>query len=111
MEPKHRGISAIERLEHSDENDAKKVNNYIWNGSSWERDTGGGGSTSYAIRLDDTSTTNVTYVGKATIASSTSSAVWQVQKIDETTGMVITWADGNSSFDNIWNNRTSLTYS
>jgi len=37
MAENHRGISAIERLEHSDENDAKKVNNYVWNGSSWVR--------------------------------------------------------------------------
>lgn len=109
---KHRGISAIERLEHSDENDAKKVNNYIWNGSSWERDTGSA-SSAYDLRLDDTTTANVTYIGKAALTGSaiaTSSAVWQVQKIDETTGMIITWADGDSSFNNIWDNRASLTY-
>jgi len=40
----------------------------------------------------------------------TSSAVWQIQKIDETTGMVITWG-GTGAFDNIWNNRASLSYS
>ncbi len=68
-------------------------------------------SPSYALRLDDTTTTNVTYVGKAAIGSAVASAVWQVQKIDETSGMVITWADGNASFDNVWNNRASLTYS
>lgn len=64
----------------------------------------------YAVRLDDTTTASVTYVGKAAIASTTSASVWQVQKIDETTGMVITWADGNSNFDNVWDNRASLTY-
>lgn len=108
---KHRGISAIERLEHSDENDAKKVNNYSWDGSAWVRD--GGSSSAYDIRLDDTTTANVTYIGKAALTGSaiaTSSAVWQVQKIDETTGMIITWADGDASFNNIWDNRASLTY-
>lgn len=65
----------------------------------------------YALRLDDTSTSNVTYIGKSIPGTSNASAVWQIQKMDETTGIVITWADGNSNFDNIWNNRTSLSYS
>lgn len=67
----------------------------------------------FAIQLDDVSTTGVTYIGKAAIGSSASSAVWQIKKIDETgtpIDMVITWADGNANFDNIWSNRLSLTY-
>lgn len=104
----HRGVSALERLEHSDENNAKNVNVYIWNGSSWVRSQGS--TPSYTTRLDDFTTTNVTYVGKAPIGSAVGSAVWQIQKIDETTGMVITWADGDSSFNNIWDNRAGLTY-
>jgi hypothetical protein len=63
----------------------------------------------YATRLSTSG--SVTYVGKAAIGSATSSAVWQIKKIDESSGTVITWADGNSSFDNIWDNRASLTYS
>lgn len=68
----------------------------------------------YAIQLDDVSTTNVTYVGKAAIGSAVGSAVWQVMKIDESgtpITLVITYADGNQNFDNIFSNRTSLTYS
>lgn len=66
----------------------------------------------YALKLDDTTTTSVTYVGKAAIGSATSSAVWQIKKIDETTGMSITWADGDDLFDNVWDNRaTTETYS
>lgn len=64
-----------------------------------------------AIKLDDTSTTNVTYVGLADTGSLGSNAVWRIFKIDETSGLVITYADGNSSFDNVWDNRVSLTYS
>lgn len=97
---KFRGVSALERLEHSDENDAKKVNLYVWDGSAWVRSQGS--ALSYATRIDDFTTTSVTYVGKAPIGSAVGSAVWQIQKIDETTGMVITWADGNDSFDNVW---------
>lgn len=57
---------------------------------------------SYAVQIDDYTTTNVTYIGKAPVGTATSTAGWQIQKIDETTGMVITWADGNSNFDNVW---------
>lgn len=65
----------------------------------------------YKTLLDDYTTTNVTYVGKAAIGSATSSAVWQIQKIDETTGMVITWG-GTGAFDQVWNNRaTTVSYS
>lgn len=64
----------------------------------------------YALRLDDTSTPNITYVGEANVGSLDSSAVWRIKQIDETTGLVIKWADGNANFDNNWNNRTSLTY-
>lgn len=65
----------------------------------------------YATQIDDTSTASVTYLGRASVGSSTASAVWQIQKIDESTSpATIKWADGNASFDNIFNNRTSLTY-
>lgn len=64
-----------------------------------------------ALRMDDTTTTNVTYVGKAAIASATSAAVWHIFKIDETSGTVITWADGDANYDNVWDNRASLSYS
>lgn len=62
-------------------------------------------------RLDDTSTLNMTYVGEANIGSAESSAVWRIKRIDETSGIKILYADGDSNFDNIWNNRTSLAYS
>ena len=67
--------------------------------------------TNYATILDDTTTTDVVYIGKAAIGSTTASAVWQILKMDISSGMTITWADGNDNFDNVWNNRASLTYS
>lgn len=69
-------------------------------------------SSIFAIRIDDVSTTGITYVGKATVGSSPSSPVWQIQKLDESgtpVTTVITWA-GGGSFNQIWDNRTSLTY-
>lgn len=62
------------------------------------------GSSTYKLLLDDTTTTNVTYVGKAAIGSATSASVWQIQKIDETSGMVITWG-GTGAFDQEWDER------
>lgn len=68
-------------------------------------------SQALALRLDDTTTASVTYVGEAVVGTSAASAAWRIKKIDETSGLVITWADGNGNFDNNWNNRASLTYS
>ena len=67
----------------------------------------------YAVQIDEDTTKDLTYLGKSLIGSSTSDPVWQIRLIDtrnSTDGMVITWADGNDDFDNIWDNRTSLTY-
>ena len=64
----------------------------------------------YGTRIDE-ATSTVTYIGKATPGTATSVSLWQIQKIDTTTGTVITWADGNGDFDNIWDNRATLTYS
>ncbi len=59
----------------------------------------------------DTGDGNVTYIGKATAGSSESDAVWQIQKVDETSGTEITWEDGNDNFDNKWSERESGSYS
>lgn len=68
----------------------------------------------FAIQIDDVTTTSVMYVGKASPGTSTSSPNWQIMKIDKSgtpITTVITWADGNSNFDNVYSNRASLTYS
>ena len=65
----------------------------------------------YALQVDDTTTESVTYVGEANAGSDTSDSVWKVKKIDETTGVIVTWADGDTNFDNIWDNFATLTYS
>lgn len=67
------------------------------------------GSTPLKLELDDTSTANVTYVGKAAIGSATSDSVWQIQKINETTGMEITWAN-NGLFTAKWTEILTETY-
>lgn len=52
-----------------------------------------------------------TYIARANVGIDQSSASWQCKKIDTSSGVVITWADGNSNFDNIATDLTSLSYS
>lgn len=57
---------------------------------------------------------SVMYVCKAPVGSSARSAVWQVQKVDSTSGVIITWADGDDDFDNVatdLNTVKALSYS
>lgn len=54
---------------------------------------------------------DVTYVAKAPVGTAQSAEAWQCKKIDETTGVVITWADGDSDFNNIATDLTALDYS
>ncbi|MCB1711298.1 MAG: hypothetical protein KDH96_02095, partial [Candidatus Riesia sp.] len=68
------------------------------------------GNTPYATRLDNTASP-ILYIGKAPVGSATSSAVWQIAKLDTTSGLVKTWADGNSNFDNVWDDILTITYS
>lgn len=52
------------------------------------------------------------YIGEASTGTAESSASWRAQKITVSSGAaVITWADGNDSFDNIATDLTALTYS
>jgi len=64
-----------------------------------------------ALLLDDTTTANITYVGEAAVGASTAASTWRIKRINETSGIVLQWADGNGNFDNVWSNRASLTYS
>lgn len=49
-----------------------------------------------------------TYYGLAPPGSSTASAVWRVKRGSSTE---VLWADGNSEFDNVWDNYLALSYS
>lgn len=66
-------------------------------------------SPNYTQRIDEASAT-VTYIGKAQIGSSTSESVWQIKKLDSTSGLVITWANGTDEFTNEWDERGALSY-
>lgn len=63
----------------------------------------------YAV---DSGDATITYVGKAVAGSTLASASWQIKQITDTSGdLSILFADGDVLFNNVWNNRESLTYS
>lgn len=63
-------------------------------------------------KLIDQASSTVTYIGSAIPNSSVSSAVWQIKRITTSgTLTLIEYANGNLNFNNIWNNRASLSYS
>jgi hypothetical protein len=58
-------------------------------------------------------TDSLIYRGEAAVGSLTSAAAWRIRKlvlgIDGDVSE--TWADGDANFDNIWDDRISLSYS
>jgi len=66
------------------------------------------GGFKFALRMATVG--NYDYVGEAAIGSSTSSAVWRIKRIDNSSGLAITWA-GTGAFDQVWDNYLSLSYS
>ncbi len=91
-------------------NDAYKIlqlAGYQFDGTAFQPVSGG----AQAIQLDSTTTANTVYVGVAPPGTATSSGSWQIQKIDTSSGVGVTWANGNGDYSNIWDNRASLSYS
>ena len=62
-------------------------------------------------KVDEASSTT-TYLGRAACGTATSAASWQIRKISESGNVTtIEWADGDRKFDNVWDDRASLSYS
>lgn len=66
------------------------------------------GGYKFTLRLDTVG--SVDYVGEASIGTATSASSWRIKKVDSTTGIVLQWA-GTGIFNQVWDNRASLTYS
>ncbi len=64
-------------------------------------------SASFTIRVDEGAT--YMYVGEATPGTATSTASWRIKRIQLDPGHVL-FADGDSQFNNVWDDRASLTY-
>ena len=68
-------------------------------------------TTSPALAVRTITAGTITYVGQAPVGTATSAALWQIQRIDTATGTVVTWADGNDRYDNVWDDYATITYS
>lgn len=69
-----------------------------------------GEESDYAVRIDDVTTAGSVYIGKALVGTTNSEGTWQIAKLDTSSGLVKTWADGDASFNNVWDDRATLNY-
>ena len=74
-------------------------------------DTIGRSTPQPAVRFQADSTyASIFYLGLAAPGASESDPVWQIKKLDTNSGAYIYYADGDTEYDNTWNNRESYTY-
>ncbi|WP_455363595.1 hypothetical protein [[Eubacterium] cellulosolvens] len=73
----------------------------------------GRGAAAGAVRFDEFSST-VLYYGESFAGASDADPVWQIQRITFITpgsdDLIVEFADSNNAYDNVWNDRTTLTY-
>lgn len=63
------------------------------------------------VLIDEASST-ITYVGNAAVGSDESSSVWVIRKLTQTgTVFSVEFAEWSTSFNKIWNDRATYTYS
>ena len=83
--------------------------------NKWIGTEGGDIVVQYSKEVDFVDASDLIYVGEALPGSTTASASWRIKKIDLNVGtdsdIGIRYADGDSNFNNIWDNHLSLTYS
>lgn len=87
---------------------------YLWNPDTLAFEVAttpvAAGTVGEAVRLDEVSAT-LTYMGRAPTGTATSSAAWRVARLASSGGsLTIEWADGNSLYDNTWDDRATLSY-
>lgn len=52
-----------------------------------------------------------TYIGIASVGSSSASPLWKIKRINEAgAATIVSWADGSTSFDKVWNDRLTYNY-
>lgn len=67
---------------------------------------------SSVITIVDEASSTVTYVGEASPGDATSDSTWKIKKISISGSITsILMADGDANYDNVWDDRASLSYS
>jgi len=70
-----------------------------------------GGGQVDQLEISDGNADGYQYFGRAVTGSLTSAASWQIRRWNLTGFPIVTeYADGDSLYDNVWDNRTSLSY-
>lgn len=63
-----------------------------------------------STRIDEVSAT-LTYIGEAPTGASSNSPVWRISRIQTLgTETTIQYANGNTNWNSVWDDRASLTY-
>ena len=63
-------------------------------------------------KLIDEVSESLTYIGSAAPGTSTSLSAWKISRLQITGSITaLEFADGNKQYDNVWDNRASLSYS
>jgi hypothetical protein len=102
------GVTSIDDLSDVDTATVSPTlgDSLLWDGTNWVTNL-----TQLSKEVDFVGTTTI-YIGEAQPGTATSAASWRVKRVvftgDDSTTL---FADGNSNFDNIWDNRASLSYS
>lgn len=69
----------------------------------------------YPIRRQvkfDGSDSTVQYIGETNFNTATHSPTWRISRLTFSgSSFTLDWADGNDNFDNVWDDRASLSYS
>jgi len=66
-------------------------------------------SAGLTVRIDEGAT--YTYIGDAIPGADEADAIWRIKRLTNASNTIL-WADGDSTFDNVWNDRaTTITYS
>jgi hypothetical protein len=62
-------------------------------------------------RLIDKVSDSLIYIGEALPTALVTDATWRIKKVQQTTGgITILWANDDSDFNKVWNDRTTYTY-
>lgn len=101
-----KSVQEIENLSFDTEYNVKVIETLGFDGQSLQRQNALNLATKITVVGD------ITYIGFAPCGTAESEAKWQCKKILTSGGTTtITWADGDSNFNNVATDLTALTYS